>query len=87
MALQEKTPELKHALQIYCTRKMIDTATLAEILQCGYQHAWNLLNGKAPVTVETLGRFLLGFGAEESAALLKLAGSPNDRDRRTVQEA
>lgn len=88
--IQPQSPALTTALQKYCmanglhTGKKYDYRTLAAKMNFGYQRAWNLLNGKAPVTVEVLGRFLLAFGADASADLLELAGSQNDADQTAI---
>lgn len=88
--IQAQSPALTTALQKYCvanglhTGKKYNYRSLAARMNFGYQRAWNLLNGKAPVTVEVLGRFLLAFGADASGQLLDLAGSPNDADRQVV---
>lgn len=88
--IQPRSPALTIALQKYCvanglhTGKKYNYRNLAARMNFGYQRAWNLLNGKAPVTVEVLGRFLLAFGPAASGELLQLAGSPNDADRRIV---
>ena len=90
--IQPRSPALTTALQEYCranglhTGKKFDYRTLAARMKFGYQRAWNLLNGKAPVTVEVLGRFLLAFGPDASADLLNLAGNPNDGDRAAMKE-
>jgi len=46
----------------------------ANTLGYQYQNAWGLLRGKAPVTVETVGRFALAYGPAALSEMLSLAG-------------
>ena len=86
--IEARSPALTTALQKYCLANGLhngrnyDYRTLSARMGFQYQRAWDLLNGKVPVTVEVLGRFLLAFGPDASAELLALAGNPNDGDKK-----
>lgn len=47
-------------------------------------YGWALLRGKAVVTTECLGRFVIAYGGLAAEILLELAGNPNDADQRAV---
>jgi hypothetical protein len=69
---------LSTGLLAYCQAHNVDAPLLSDKLGYGYQHAWRLLAGISPVTAETVGRFVLGFGTEATDELLDLAGITTD---------
>lgn len=74
-----KQPDLKAAMRTWCEQHDVSITDFGN--RMGYKtygHAWNLLNGKAPITVEVVGRFVLTFGAPATDEMLKLAGRPDD---------
>jgi hypothetical protein len=65
---------LNTALLSWCQRNRIDATSLAKSTGFTYLHAWRLLSGNSPVTAETLGRFVLAYGAEAAGELVTMAG-------------
>ncbi len=54
---------LKYRLQTWALRNHVRPADFHKATGFCYQHAYNLLRGKASVTPEALGRILLAYGA------------------------
>lgn len=69
---------LNTALATWCERNGIKATELAASAGYTYMYAWRLLNGKVPVTPETLGRFVLGFGLAAAGEVLELANMTTD---------
>jgi hypothetical protein len=65
---------LNIALLAWCQEHAVDATALAKGMGFTYFHAWRLLSGKSPVTAETLGRFVLTYGAEAAGEVVALAG-------------
>lgn len=64
---------LNTALATWCERNSVKPAELAAKAGYTYMYAWRLLNGKVPVTAETLGRFVLAYGTDAAAEVIELA--------------
>lgn len=54
----------------------------ARDLNYQYQNAWTILRGKAPVTVESVGRFALAYGPAALSEMLALAGLKDEYEVR-----
>ena len=86
--IQLTNEQLKTALRTWVEKKNLTAAQFGRDMNyLDPSYGWALLRGKAVVTSECLGRFVLAYGGTAAAELLLLAGSPNDGDRRQVQEA
>lgn len=59
----------KEALVQWAKRNAINPVKLAEKTGYSYMHCWSLLRGETAITVETLGRLVLAFGAESVAEI------------------
>lgn len=68
--------DLKAALQRWAEEKGISPAEFARALDYSYNHAYQLLRGDLPVTVETIGRMALAFDAQEVQKLLGYSVEP-----------
>jgi len=68
--------DLKTAMRTWCQQHNVSITDFATRMGYIYSHGWNLLNGKAPITVEVVGRFVLAFGIESTRDMLALAGVP-----------
>lgn len=80
--------QLKTALRAWVERKNLTAAQFGRDLNyLDPSYGWALLRGKAVVTTDCLGRFVLAYGGTAAEELMQMAGSPNDGDRRPVQEA
>lgn len=80
--------QLKTALRTWVERKNLTAAQFGRDMNyLDPSYGWALLRGKAVVTPECLGRFVLAYGGTAAEEVMVLAGSPNDGDRRQVQEA
>jgi hypothetical protein len=64
---------LNTALLAWCQANQVDATSLAKSTGFTYLHAWRLLSGNSPVTAETLGRFVLAYGAQAAGELVTLA--------------
>ena len=74
MAEKDDKKELKQALVAWFKQSRMSLVDFARWMDYGYQYAWNLIRGNAPVTDALLGRFAQIFGPEETEKLLTLAG-------------
>lgn len=71
---QTKSQNLNNALKAWCKSQGISAPNFGRRIGYTEQHAYRLLNGAAPVTAETIGRFVVTFGPDASRAWLELAG-------------
>lgn len=71
--IQEK---LKSGLVLWAAAHDVRPVDFALKMKYAYSHAWSLLCGKLAFTPEALGRFVLGYGLENTAQLLKMAALP-----------
>ena len=63
--LQKTSP--KEILRRWAKKNGITPAALAEQSRFTYNHAWKILSGGYPITLETLGRLLLVYGQDGPA--------------------
>ena len=71
---------LKAGLRAWAEKKNIRPAQFGR--EMGYldpSYGWALLRGKAAVTAECLGRFVVVYGGAAADELLAMAGNSNDR--------
>ena len=71
---QKELKNLSIALKTWCKDQGITAPKLGRKMNYTEQHAYRLLNGASPITVETIGRFVLSFGPDATQVWLKLAG-------------
>lgn len=62
-------PEAKRALQRWAERNGKTPSLLARELGYSYVHAWQLLRGKTPVSMSTVGRMVTVYGPESVAEI------------------
>ncbi len=73
--------DLKRGLNQWVTANTSLT-DFASAMGYRYQNAWGLLRGKAPVTVEAVGRFALAYGPAALGEMLSLAGLTDQQEVR-----
>ena len=81
MTYEEVKFDLKRGMNAW----VLQNTTLTEFsnaLGYRYQNAWGLLRGKVPVTVETVGRFVLAYGTAATYEMLDLAGLKDTQEVR-----
>lgn len=65
--------DLKKGMNAWATAN-VSLTEFADAMGYRYQNAWGILRGKAPVTVEAVGRFALAYGPAALSEMLALAG-------------
>mgnify|MGYP006935327278 CR=1 FL=1 len=71
---QKNVIGLKAALAVW-VEKHASIPDFSRAMKYSYQHSWNLVSSKAPVTDSVVGRFALTYGAEALDEWFALAQS------------
>lgn len=67
-------PTLKTALNAWAEQNHVRPSAFARALGYTPAYGWSLLRGQAEVTPEMFGRFVLAYGTDAAAEVIKLAG-------------
>jgi hypothetical protein len=77
---QRAQSDLKQGLSTWASLNQIRPSDFARAMGYTPAYAWNLLRGSAPVTLPTVGLFLLRYGIKATSEFLELSGMSNHQN-------
>lgn len=76
-----ESAQLKTALKSWVLENT-DIPSFSKMMNYTYQHGWNLVSNKAPVTDSLIGRFALAYGPEALAEWFSIAKNSYSSEKR-----